>query len=144
MLGNRQAWRKSEIRDRHQRGSTLLEFGLILPVFLLLTVGIVDLGRGIWAYNTLAHAAREGARYAMVRGETSQHPASSGEVKEVVRSRSLGLDPQKVVVTTSWEPDNKPGSTVQVQVQYNFQPVTPLFPSEPIVLSSTSRMVIAY
>jgi Flp pilus assembly protein TadG len=121
-----------------------LEFGLILPVFLLLTVGIIDLGRGIWIYNTLAHAAREGVRYAIVRGETSKRPASSGEVKEVVRTRTVGLDSEKLVVSTSWEPDNKPGSTVRVQVQYNFQPVTPLFPSETIVLRSASQMVIAY
>jgi len=127
-----------------QRGSALLEFGLILPVFLVLTFGIIDFGRGIWAYNTLSHAAREEARYATVHGQKSRYPASSSEISEIVRSRAAGLHPEQVVVATSWTPNNEPGSVVRVQAQYNFKPVTPLFPPETIVLRSTSRMVISY
>jgi len=134
--------RRAQLK-RYQRGSTLMEFALILPAFLLLTVGVVDFGRGIWTYHTLSHAAREGARYAIVRGANSRHPASSSEIGEVVQSRTGGLDPQKLVVTASWDPDNKPGSAVQVRVQYNFRPVTPLFSSETLVLSSRSQMVIS-
>jgi hypothetical protein len=53
---------------RSQEGQGLLEFALVLPVFLALLLGTVDIGRGIWANNTVANAAREAARYAAVRG----------------------------------------------------------------------------
>jgi Flp pilus assembly protein TadG len=121
-----------------------MEFALILSVFLLLTFGTIDFGRGVWTYNTLSHAAREATRYAVVHGAWSQYPASSEQIKEIITKQAAGLDPQKVVVTTSWQPNNEPGSVVQVQAQYNFKPVTPLIFSETIVLRSTSRMVISY
>ena len=50
------------------RGQSLVEFALVLPVFLLCMFGIIDLGRVIWANNALANAAREGARFAIVHG----------------------------------------------------------------------------
>ena len=50
----------------HARGQALVEFSLIIPIFLLIFVSLFDLGRGVFAYNTLANAAREGARIAIV------------------------------------------------------------------------------
>ena len=43
-----------------------MEFALVLPIFLLIVFGVFDLGRGVFAYNTVANAAREGARVAAV------------------------------------------------------------------------------
>lgn len=48
------------------RGQALVEFAVIIPIFLLLLVAIFDLGRAVFAYNTLTNAAREGARIAIV------------------------------------------------------------------------------
>jgi Flp pilus assembly protein TadG len=48
------------------RGQAMVEFALVIPIFLLLLVGIFDLGRAVFAYNTLTNAAREGARMAIV------------------------------------------------------------------------------
>ncbi|MDT5113988.1 MAG: hypothetical protein QOE20_5878 [Mycobacterium sp.] len=44
----------------------MVEFALVIPIFLLLLVAIFDLGRAVFAYNTLTNAAREGARLAVV------------------------------------------------------------------------------
>ena len=56
-------------RRRHaSRGQALVETALILPLFLILVMGVVDLGRAVWATTSLASAAREAARYAIVRG----------------------------------------------------------------------------
>lgn len=46
------------------RGQTLVEFALILPIFLLLTLGVVDGARIFSAYIAITNAAREGALYA--------------------------------------------------------------------------------
>jgi Flp pilus assembly protein TadG len=49
---------------KHQRGQSLVEFALSSVVLLLLVGGLVDIGRGIYLSETLANAAREGARHA--------------------------------------------------------------------------------
>ena len=49
-----------------RRGQTLVEFALILPVFILILVGIFDGGRLVFAYHTVNNAAREGGREATV------------------------------------------------------------------------------
>lgn len=50
--------------DERSRGQTLVEFALVLPVFLLLTLGVVDGARVFSAYIAVTNAAREGALYA--------------------------------------------------------------------------------
>ena len=49
-----------------QRGQALVEFALVIPIFLLLLVSLFDMGRAVFSYNTLTNAAREGARMAIV------------------------------------------------------------------------------
>jgi hypothetical protein len=51
-----------------ERAQALVEFALVMPIFLLLVTGIFDVGRAVWQENTLAYAAREGTRYAIVHG----------------------------------------------------------------------------
>jgi Flp pilus assembly protein TadG len=56
-------------RIREQRGSLgqgLVEFALVLPVFLLIILALFDTGKGVYSYNTISQAAREGARLAAV------------------------------------------------------------------------------
>lgn len=56
---------------RRDRGQALVEFSLLLVPFLLILMGIMDLGRGIYTYNGVNQAARELARV------TSVHQCSS-------------------------------------------------------------------
>jgi Flp pilus assembly protein TadG len=53
-----------KLSKKHQRGQSLVEFSLSSVVLLLLVGGLVDIGRGIYLSETLANAAREGARHA--------------------------------------------------------------------------------
>jgi hypothetical protein len=46
----------------------MVEFALIVPIFILLLVTMFDLGHVVWANNALATAAREAARFAVVHG----------------------------------------------------------------------------
>ena len=48
---------------RLQRGQSLLEFTMVLPLLLLITLGVVEFGRAYFQYNTLSKAVRQGARY---------------------------------------------------------------------------------
>jgi Flp pilus assembly protein TadG len=44
----------------------MVEFALVLPIFLLLLFGLVDGGRLVYHHSVLSQAAREGARLASV------------------------------------------------------------------------------
>lgn len=46
-----------------QAGVALLEFALILPFLLLLSITAIELGRAIWQYNALTKSVRDAARY---------------------------------------------------------------------------------
>lgn len=74
--------RPRALRSRHSggspRGQTLVEFALVMPIFLMLLIGIFDLGRVVWANDTLASAAREGVRYAIVHGGSELNPCPVG------------------------------------------------------------------
>ena len=49
-----------------QRGQELVEYALALPLFLLLVMGILDIGRATYYYSSIHNSAREGARYGVV------------------------------------------------------------------------------
>lgn len=62
---------------RRTRGQTLVEFALILPLFMLVLGGIIVFGIGVFYQQQLANAAREAARYAAIHSATSQCPTTS-------------------------------------------------------------------
>jgi hypothetical protein len=80
-------------RHDKSRGQTLVEFALILPIFLLVLMGILDLGRAVYYSSTLSNAAREAARQAIV-DQTCSHV--SGEAIQ----RTVGMS--NVSVTVVW------------------------------------------
>ena len=142
---------RADSRSSRRRGTTLLEFAFCFPVFLLMTaIGTLDLGRGVWAYNIVAHASHEAVRYAMVRGKDSKSTANKTDIKNFVEARTFLLNPGGVTVTTTWDPyglfdddDEKArGSTVRVRVQHTFTPLFVTFLGE-IPLASTAEMIIA-
>ena len=50
-----------------RRGQSMVEFALVLPIFLLMLFGLVDMGRLVYANTTMSQAAREAARVASVQ-----------------------------------------------------------------------------
>lgn len=61
---------------RRQLGQSLVEFALVLPLFLLIVFGIVDAGRYVYITNAFNQAAREAARYGSVEQWSWSCPAS--------------------------------------------------------------------
>lgn len=51
---------------RADRGQSLVEFALVIPIIILLVVGFFEIGRAVFAYNTIANAARQAVRVAVV------------------------------------------------------------------------------
>ena len=53
------------------RGQSLVEFALVLPLFLLLFMAVMDFGTAVFTYNSLTNAAREGVRLAVVNQDSA-------------------------------------------------------------------------
>jgi Flp pilus assembly protein TadG len=64
---------------RRTRGQALVETALILPLFLTMLLGVVDMGRAVWATTSLASAAREAARFAIVHGGSTSTACPVGK-----------------------------------------------------------------
>lgn len=151
MMGRRKApvhRRLGRLRARWRRrgdsGVAAVEFALTLPILAAFLYGIVELSHYIFTDIALADAARDGVRYAVVRGSSSPQPASGSDITAYVRGRLSMLNPAQATVTVTFNPNNNPGSTVKVSVAY---PFTPLMPGFGYIGASTltgaSQMVIA-
>lgn len=123
------------------RGATLVEFALASILFFTITFGTIEFGRMILDYNIVSNAAREGVRYAIVRGSASGRTATADEVKQYVVGRSVGLLSTSNV-TVTWPTNKAVGSVVRVQVQYSFTPIVTLLPQTAVNLSSTTQAII--
>ena len=53
-------------RRQGQRGQSLVEFAFVLPIIVLVIAAFIEIGRAVFAYNTIANAARQGVRVAAV------------------------------------------------------------------------------
>ncbi|MGK5080374.1 TadE/TadG family type IV pilus assembly protein [Janthinobacterium sp. HLX7-2] len=78
-----------------QCGSTIVEFAIIAPAFLLLVIGIIEMSMAYFANLTMQHAVREGARYA-VTGSSDLDPSSSNQqryqaVIQKMKDSSMGM-----------------------------------------------------
>jgi Flp pilus assembly protein TadG len=84
------------------RGQSLVEFALVLPIFLLVITGLFDLARAVWQENTLAFAAREGTRYAIVHGSAGMPVAWTGsDATDTCSNASPNLSCQAVFDTVT-------------------------------------------
>ena len=74
------------IGTRRRNGQSLVEFAVVLPVFLLVLAGILDFGLGLYSQMTIINASREGARFGVV------DPGNVAGVEDRVDAMAGGLD----------------------------------------------------
>lgn len=94
---------KHASRGRH--GNAIVEFTLVgIPIIFVL-ISIFEISRGMWVYDTLAHAVKEGVRLAIVNGSScSQIPTCDATttvaaVAGRIRESGVGLSPDELEVT---------------------------------------------
>lgn len=100
--------------DQSVRGQSLVEFALVLPVFLFLLVGITEFGRAWMTRNILTGASREAVRIAAVQGNTASALSRANNILS-----SAGISGALVNIAD----DGTPYGTCVVTVSYPF-PVT--------------------
>jgi len=149
-------------RASSEDGSTVVETALSTIALFTLVIGIIEISLALYTYHFTSEAAREGTRYAIVRGSSCNSsnsacpaPALAPDVQNYVRElRYPGINPAAITVTTTWPvtgtsctpssmPCNNPGNLVEVTVQYLFPLSIPFVPSSNLNMTSTSEMVIS-
>ena len=139
-----------------ERGQALVEFALVGIALALLVLGLLDVGRAVWNYNTLAHATREGTRNAMVHGADSSDPWGPGsayftppntdtKVRETVESFSSGMDTSQLTVEAEWlDGTNEAGTRIKVTSHYSYDPIFDVFGIASFTMSNSSTMEITH
>ena len=108
--------------SRREKGQSLLEFALILPVLLIVLAGVLDLGRIYYSYVAVTDAAAEGATYAAMYPQVSDRDEVFQRAQEASRGL-VQIDNSMVEVDC---PSVASGAPVTVTVSYSFTVATPL------------------
>jgi Flp pilus assembly protein TadG len=110
-----------------RNGQAIVEFALILPIFVLLVFGAVEFGRAFLRKHLMTNAVREGARTA------SLPDATETQALAVIADRmtAVGLDPADFTTTIEIKDKNgatraslaaaQPGDRVKVRIDHGFE-----------------------
>jgi Flp pilus assembly protein TadG len=102
---------------RDDRGATLVEFALVVPVVLVLLIACIDFARVLNASVTVQNASREAARYATLSpqrvgtGETRE--AYETRVLDYVKDRVVPLDPSLMTLAITPSASTDPRCTAE-------------------------------
>jgi len=154
-------------RRPRQAGQAMVEFMLVIVFLLVLFVSILQMILLMHAYNTLADAAKEGIRYAVVHGTGNTNcsgPGLPSATPPVTCSGTPYPNVQTAVtnfaavsfqnvsasnVTVDYNPNsangiacNTPGCLVRVTVSYTYQPFFGLgWPKFPLYAAADGRIM---
>ena len=117
-------------------GQSLVEFALVLPLFLVLVMGVCDLGLAVFSYNAVTNAAREGARLAIVNQDVDLITAKAESKASVARDPVVTVNFYQA--NTDGTPDTSSscpigaasyiavGCLAVVSFEGGYEPITPL------------------
>lgn len=154
---------RSVSRTPRQSGQGLVEFMLILPVLLLITLGVVEFGRIFAIYSMVTSASREAARYGASVGDngggTPRYLDCAG-MRDAAKRMSvlIGLNDSDIQISydhgntgsviATCDSHPKPyeiqlGDRVMVRVNAHYEPIVPLvnIPVH-VITSSTARTIL--
>ncbi len=131
-------------RDKKEDGQAVVEFALILPIFLLILCGIIDFGWLFYNQLTLNNACREGARYAVVN--TDDGADMQAITTHIENSSKNVFDKDGVDIDIAYSSPGDPTSgdvTVTLQAEINFfTPVLSSVLGETKTITSTVTMKV--
>jgi Flp pilus assembly protein TadG len=161
-------WRR-QLQD--EEGQTIVETAMSIIILLTFMFGVFEAGLAIYSYHFISEAAREGTRYAIVRGSSAgttactapgpptciaQGGSNTGDIATYVKYLGFpGINPGNMTVNSSWSayangsscpaspsPCNSPGNLVTIVVTYNFPLTVTFVPKKTYAMSSTAAMII--
>jgi Flp pilus assembly protein TadG len=136
------------------KGQSIVEFALILPLFVLFIVGIFELGRAFFAFIAITNAAREGARVATFwPGKATDADVDTAVIDEIGASPMVTEgnidqiliecgDTYLVVPSQIALMDCPSEEPVRVTITYNFELILNFFIDQPIILKRSAEMMV--
>jgi Flp pilus assembly protein TadG len=144
---------RSRICDRlgNEDGQSLVEFSISTTVLLTFIFCMAEATLAFYSYNMISESAREGTRWAMVRGSscTTSSSASCETSASQVNSYVSGLGWPNLgggtmTVNTTYPDGNENPQTsrVLVSIRYVFPIQVPFVPSTAITMNASSEAYI--
>jgi Flp pilus assembly protein TadG len=155
-------WARCMRAQKAEDGQTLVEFAISLTLLLTSVFTLIELCLMFYTYATIQECAREGARYAIVRGSSCitgstansgvSCTASASSINNYVASlgypnagggaMSVSTDFSADGTTFTTTGNNDPNDLVRVQVSYVFPVKLPFVPKNSWKLKAQSEMYI--
>jgi Flp pilus assembly protein TadG len=130
-----------QTRRRGQRGQSLLETAIMIPVIFMVVFFVFELGWLMYTFSVMADAANEGVRYAIVHSG-GDPTGTQAQVKAFAATSLHNVSAMTVSVTP---PDGTyaPPNRVRVTVTYIYIPYLPKFITAPTMKTyAEGRMVV--
>src|ERR671932_178674 len=107
-------------QQNQERGQSLIELALTLPILMLILTGVLDLGRAYYAYITVTNAAREGARW----GADYQTDNAGILAAAKAEAAGSGFPIDSCTITVSTPNGTSQGNPITVTVSCNYHLIT--------------------
>lgn len=105
---------------RRESGQSLVEFALVVPIFLLLLLGIVEFARAWNIYEVLTDAAREGARNAVVDNPATAEPSTvKGQIQQAGARAGITIELDDISFPLGFRTGR--GEQTSVRIEYQHQ-----------------------
>ncbi|MFC2064953.1 TadE/TadG family type IV pilus assembly protein [Chloroflexota bacterium] len=91
-----------------KRAQTMVEFALILPVLLVMLIGMLEVGRMVFVYITVASASREAVRYGSASGENTALTFQRYKDCEGIREAAENVDVLNIITDIRISYDHGP------------------------------------
>jgi Flp pilus assembly protein TadG len=128
-------WGAREHLNKSTRGSSIVEFALMVPLTLLLLFAVFDFARLFYVEMNLQNAVRQAARYG-VTGNHLADPNHAGQnlsrvnsIIQVARTAAAGLDVSNIQISSTAGGSGSaggPGDTLTISLTTNLKLMTPL------------------
>src|SRR6476660_4014695 len=132
---------KMHTRWRRQRGQSLVETAIMMVVILTTVFSVFELGWLMYTYSSLADAANEGVRYAIVHSGGDP----SGTQAKVKTFAGTSMHDVRALATSVTFPDGSaaPPNRVRVAVTYSYIPYLPKFSMAPTMHTVAEGRMVA-
>jgi Flp pilus assembly protein TadG len=114
------------------RGQSLVEFAMVVPLFFLLIFGMIDIGRAFFVQVTLQNAMRQAGRFAVTGNHLTQGGTNLTRVASIIQiaqQAAVGTDISSIQISSAQGGAGSaggPSDTVTISLTSNLQLITPM------------------
>ena len=126
-------------------GQSMVEFALVAPIFFLMLLGVMEMGRLLWFNHELTNGTREAARYAMVHGSRASTCATDADLITQILDHSTGLNADDLEISSRAPFCGDPGSTFFIETAYDFDSMLSIIPAlDSLTLTARSEVIVQH